>query len=315
LAGRIRLTIEPSQAAAVPTVLTLGVFDGVHLGHRALISAAVAEARARGLRSAAMTFAPHPAEVLAQEAAVQYLSSLPQRKALIRAVGAEIVVTLHFTREVASLTAEEFMADITRELGVVSLWVGPDFALGRGRQGNMSVLAEIGSRMGYSIQTVPAVVLDGAVISSSTIRALLLKGMIREATAMLGRPYTLEGEVRRGDGRGRHLGFPTANLQLDPRRVIPANGVYVVRASPGPTTLAGVANVGTRPSFGVNERNLEVHLLDFAADLYGQHLRVEFLERLRPEMRFGSTDELVAQMHHDAAAARAFLAGRNVEEN
>lgn len=296
-------------------VLTLGVFDGVHLGHRALISAAVDEARARGVRSAAMTFSSHPAEVLAKGETVPYLSSLPDRKALIRAVGAEAVVTLHFTREVASLTAEEFMVDVSRELGVISLWVGPDFALGRGRQGTVPVLAEIGTRLGYTVQTVPPVVLDQVVISSSSIRGLLQVGMLSEANRMLGRAYALEGTVRRGDGRGRHLGFPTANLRLDPKRVVPANGVYVVRARFGQQSLAGVANVGTRPSFGDNERNLEVHLLDFSGDLYGQQLRVEFRERLRPELRFGRKDELTAQLHCDVASARKFLATRPAEQH
>jgi len=289
-------------------VLTIGVFDGVHLGHQALISAAVNEARSRGLHSAAMTFSPHPAEVLAKGEPVRYLTSLPERKALIRAVGTDAVVTLHFTREVAALTAEEFMNDIVPDLGVVSLWVGPDFALGRGRQGTVGVLADIGKRMGYTVQTVPPVLLDGVVISSSAIRCLLQEGVVTEANRMLGQPYALEGAVRRGDGRGRLLSFPTANLLLDPKRVVPANGVYVARARIGSQSLPGVANIGTRPSFGDNERNLEVHLLDFSGDLYGHRLRVEFLERLRPERRFKNVDDLVAQMQRDAAAARAFLA-------
>ncbi len=306
MAASPNITFDPSTGASpTSTVVTIGVFDGVHIGHRALIGAAVAEAQERGLRSLALTFSPHPREVLAKGEPLQYLSSVQERRALIHGIGADVVATLHFTREVAGLSAEEFMASLAQQTGAVSLWVGPDFALGRGRQGSVPVLREIGKRLGGTVQTVAPVRFDSTVVSSSAIRYLLLEGFITEANAMLGRAYDLEGTVEEGDKRGRVLGFPTANMALMPSRVVPANGVYLVRAHLARQALPGVANLGTRPSFGDHRPNLEVHLLDFAGDLYGRHLRVEFLERLRPEMRFTDVQELVAQMSRDVDAARA----------
>ena len=295
-----------------PTALTIGVFDGVHLGHQALAGATVDEARQRGWRALALTFWPHPRSVVGRGADVQHLTTLPERRALLRRRGVQGVATLHFTPEVASLRAEEFMRQLKERLDVVSVWVGSDFALGRGREGTASVLGEIGRRTGFTVQTVSPVTLDGTVVSSSAVRTALQTGDLQQANQMLGRAYAFQGEVVPGDRRGRTLGFPTANVALPKQLVVPANGVYVVAARLGCERFFGVANVGTRPSFGTHEENLEVYLLDFSGDLYGRRLRVEFLRRLRAEERFDSVEGLVAQMQRDVAAARAFLAATPV---
>ncbi|MHB1132640.1 MAG: bifunctional riboflavin kinase/FAD synthetase [Chloroflexota bacterium] len=290
-----------------PTVLTIGVFDGLHLGHQTLVDATVAEARQRAWRAVAMTFWPHPRSVVGRGGDVQYLCTLPERRALLRRRGLNAVATLHFTREVAGMEAAEFMRQIKSRLDVMSIWVGSDFALGRGREGTPPVLAQIGRSLGIDVQTVPPVTLDGTVVSSSTVRALLQSGELTQANRMLGRAYAFHSIVVPGERRGRTLGFPTANLTLPRQLVVPANGVYVVTAQAGFEEYFGVANIGTRPSFGTHERNLEVHLLDYAGELYGRPLRVAFLKRLRAEEGFSSIEALVAQMNQDVANARAYL--------
>ncbi|MHB1414761.1 MAG: bifunctional riboflavin kinase/FAD synthetase [Chloroflexota bacterium] len=309
MADSIRLSIEPPLSAPPSSsVVTIGVFDGVHLGHQKLIGAAVSRARELGTRATAITFDPHPRQVVAKNGTVQYLSSLAERKAVIRGLGVDTVVTLHFSEEVAALSAEDFLGEIRTKLGLIELWVGPDFALGRGRQGTVPVLERIGGQMGFSVHTVPAALTaEGVVISSSTIRRLVMEGDVAAANEMLGRPYALAGPVISGDRRGRLLGFPTANLTLSPLRVTPANGVYIVSALTQEGRFSAVANIGVRPSFGENTRGLEVHILDFSGDIYGQMLRVEFLQRLRPEMRFASADELQRQIQQDVAMARTYL--------
>ncbi len=308
MADSIELTIEPPLTGRVgPTTLTIGVFDGVHVGHQHLIAQAVARARAQGVRSTAITFDPHPAEVLGRGEPPQYLTDLAERKALIRAIGIDTVVTLHFTPTVAGLTADAFMAEIKARLGVSELWVGPDFALGRGRHGTVPVLREIGQKIGFTVHTVDPLVREGVVVSSSLIRRRLADGEVEAAARFLGRPYALSGRVEHGDHRGRSLGFPTANIPLDPRRVAPADGVYLVIAAMAHGRLPAVANVGTRPSFGSGRRALEVHVLDFTGDLYGQHLRAEFVRRLRPEARFASIEDLKRQIARDAEAARRYF--------
>ncbi|MHB9090657.1 MAG: bifunctional riboflavin kinase/FAD synthetase [Chloroflexota bacterium] len=302
------LSINPPAAVPPdPTVITIGVFDGVHLGHRALIQATVERAHTLGIRSAAITFDPHPRAVLGRGEAIQYLNSLSERIDLIRSLGVDTVAVLRFSLAVAGLSAEAFVRELKAQMGLAELWVGPDFALGKGRQGTVPVLRELGTAVGFAVETVPPVVVDGEVVSSSLIRRLLLAGDVEAAAILLSRPYTLEGIVAVGDRRGRTLGFPTANLPLAPERVAMANGVYVVRAHSQGRALPAVASIGVRPTFGLNERGLEVFIMDFADDLYGQPLRVEFLRRLRPELQFDSIDALVAQMQRDVADARAYF--------
>mgnify|MGYP005849519337 CR=1 FL=1 len=306
----MQLILDPPTLDRVrPSTVTIGVFDGVHLGHRHLISHAVRRAQLQGIRSVAITFDPHPRAVLAKGEPVQYLTDLAERSRLIREVGIDVVATLKFTPVVAGLTAEAFMEEVKARLGLIELWVGPDFALGRARHGTVPVLRAIGAQMGFTVNTVEPLVLEGVVVSSSTIRKMLSQGDVEAAARLLGRPYALEGVVRHGDHRGRLLGFPTANLDLDPSRVTPEDGVYVAVARLPNGTLPAVANIGVRPSFGPGNRGLEVHVLDFSGDLYGQHIRVEFLHRLRPEVRFASVVDLQAQIRRDAEAAREYVRG------
>lgn len=294
----------------MPSVVTIGVFDGVHLGHRQLIGCAVDRAQALGRRPLALTFDPHPREVLGKPGPVGYLTDLDERISLIRRLGVSAVAVLHFSREVAALGAEEFVRELVGRLGMSELWVGPEFALGHRREGTVPVLRTLGSRLGFRVHTVSHVLLDGVAVSSSAIRAHLTRGEVEAASELLGRPYALHGIVQVGEQRGRTLGFPTANLPVDTRRVLPADGVYVVVAETAAGRSEAVASIGVRPTFGVNQRNLEVHLLSEARELYGQSMRVEFLTRLRPERRFESVEALVAQMREDVAAARRYFAKR-----
>jgi riboflavin kinase/FMN adenylyltransferase len=306
-------------------VLTIGVFDGVHLGHQALIRGVVQQARALGGLAVVLTFHPHPRSVVAPESSWGYLCSLEERIARIAELGPDLLMVLRFTAELAATSAEDFVVELLRHTPLHTLYVGTDFSLGRGKQGDVAVLEALGKRHGFAVRPAPQVCLDGQAVSSTRIRELVQAGQVREASRWLGRSFSLRGEVVGGTGRGRELGFPTANLHLHPRQVLPADGVYAARvglpravctpanAGKGNPPRPALAYVGRRPTFGENERVAEVHLLDFCGDLVGYELRAEFVERLRPERRFASVAELIAQMQRDAARARSMLhAGRPV---
>jgi riboflavin kinase / FMN adenylyltransferase len=308
--AKIAFTINNPGATptARPSVIAIGVFDGVHIGHQYLLSKVVQRARSLGVRSIALTFDPHPREVLQHSESVQYLATLEQRQELIKALGVDTIAILHFTKDVANESAERFMTEAKKQLGLIELWVGHGFALGRGRHANAPVLKQIGQRLGFSVQTIPPQRKGEIVASSSTIRQLLLAGDVETAATLLGRPYSLQGIVEHGAERGRKLGFPTANIACDPKRVIPADGVYVVTACIDGVCAPSVADIGTRPSFGSNSRGIEVHILDFKSEIYGHDLRVEFLRRLRSDLKFDSVDALREQIQKDIEAARAFHA-------
>lgn len=300
------ITYPPTSLPVTRSVATIGVFDGVHLGHRRLIGKVVERAPVLQARSVVLTFDPHPREVVAGARFIPHLTDLAERKALIQALGVDIVAVVHFTAEVAGLSAEDFLAVLQAQLHVVEMWVGPDFALGRGRRGKGQVLREIGSSLGYPVNVIRTTTTAGVTVSSSVIRRLLQDGQVTLAAELLGRPYSLEGTIVGGDRRGRSLGYPTANLELDPSRVVPADGVYVVTAVIGELRRPAVANIGVRPSFGQKDRIMEVHILQFEGDLYGQRLRVEFLERIRPERRFDRVEDLLSQLRLDVAVARDY---------
>lgn len=312
---KLPLSVQPEAAdTPAPSVITIGVFDGVHLGHRQLVACTVERAKTLGLRSVAVTFDPHPREVLGKAQGVTYLSHIFERTELLRQLGAGAVAVLHFSSAVAALTAEEFVSSLRTRLGLRELWVGPDFALGRGREGTVPVLRSIGGRLGFAVHTVSPVVLDGTIVSSSSIRNRLTAGDVEGAASLLGRPYALGGEVALGEQRGRTLGFPTANLAVDLRRTLPSDGVYAVNAVVGDQAFPAAASIGVRPTFGNHARNLEVHILDYAAELYGQPMKVEFLKRVRSEQRFTSVDQLVAQMRRDVESVRDYFAARALED-
>lgn len=293
---------------STPTVLTIGVFDGVHRGHQHLIGSAVARARELGIQSAVLTFDPHPDLITRPERHRLYLSSLERRAELIAQLGVDILVILPFNREIMALSALEFMQQITNAFALQELWVGYDFALGRKREGNVTRLAEIGGELGYTVHPVAAFVEDGVALSSSRIRAALAEGSIEVATAMLGHEFSVDGLVVRGDQRGRTIGFPTANVSVGDLQFLPADGVYVCEAVLGAEHYAAVTNVGVRPTFDGVRRTVEAYLLDFDREIYGEQLRVDILHRLRGEQKFNGVQELVAQITRDVEAARSWLA-------
>ncbi len=288
--------------------VTIGSFDGVHLGHQRLLSEFVAEAREADAPAVVITFYPHPAEVLGKVHEPFYLSTPEEKAALMAELGVDVVVTHPFNRDVARLSAEEFMERLRRHLGLRRLWVGYDFALGRNREGDIPTLRQIGERMGYTLVVFPPYAVEGEIVSSSRIRRALADGDVEKAARLLGRLYAVPGEVVRGDGRGRGLGFPTANLAVWEKRMVPASGVYAAFARAGDKVYPAVVNIGVRPTF--EERaapRIEAHLIGYSGNLYGEKLALEFVKRLRAERKFPSAEALRAQIERDVAQAKEIL--------
>lgn len=300
-------------ASQCPTTLTIGVFDGVHRGHQHLIGRVVERARAIKGCAAVLTFDPHPDLIIHPERQRLYLTSLEERAAQIAALGVDLLVVQPFDRALMGLTAMEFMQQICTALPLRELYVGHNFALGRGREGTIPRLGEIGRELGYQVFAVEPVLLDGSVVSSTRIRTLIRSGTVDAVEPLLGRPYSLRGPVVEGDKRGRTIGFPTANMSVDDLLLLPADGVYVCRVAIEPRADQAaqqhfaVTNVGVRPTFAGMQRRVEAYLLDYNDELYGRVLRLEFLAHLRPEQRFDGVDALVAQIRRDVAGARAYL--------
>jgi riboflavin kinase / FMN adenylyltransferase len=301
--------LPAGSAAFSRTVVTIGNFDGVHLGHRAIIGRVTQRARELKAQAVAVTFEPHPLKVLRPEINLPLLTTPEQKLKLLEEAGLDAVVVLPFSREFATIPAREFVIQYFCErLQVREVVVGHDYGFGRGREGNIDLLREMGQAHGFTVQVVWAVEAEGAVVSSSLIRALLRLGKVTEASRLLGRRYRVTGEVVRGKGRGaKLLGVPTANLR-SVNELLPASGIYAVRVHRGGDIINGVANIGTCPTFDNQELSLEAHLLDFAADLYGETLEVEFAVRLRGEQKFSSLEALAAQIHRDIDHARGLLA-------
>jgi riboflavin kinase / FMN adenylyltransferase len=293
-----------------PSVVTIGNFDGVHRGHRTLLHRTVDAALARGVRSIAVTFEPHPAAVLRPGSEPARLTSQEERAELLRDAGIDLVVLLPFTRELAALEPEAFIASVLAErLQATRVVVGTNFRFGRGAAGDVAVLVEEGDRHGFDVEAVAVRNLDEVAISSTSIRDALHRGDLAWASEALGRPYQLRGEVVRGDGRGRAIGIPTANLDVPAGRLVPPHGVYAGHASAGGTWWRCVTNVGVRPTFDVGDTpTVETHLIDAGdVDLYGQMLTVTFEHHLRGEQRFEGVEALIAQIRRDVDEARAWL--------
>ncbi|MDH5506525.1 MAG: bifunctional riboflavin kinase/FAD synthetase [Anaerolineae bacterium] len=294
--------------------LTIGSFDGVHLGHRQILKELTAGAHAHGAPAVVLTFYPHPAVVLRGPRDSFYLSDPEEKAALLGESGIDVVITQPFDPQIAAIPAADFMLTLKDQLGLRQLWVGHDFALGRDRQGDAAALQKMGMELDYAVHVISPVQVNGEVISSSLIRRLLLAGEMRRVAQFLGRPYRIPGSVVRGDGRGRTLGIPTANLAVWRERAVPGSGVYAVRAHIGAAAYGAVANIGVRPTFEKEPvaPRLEAHLLDFDGEIYGQEIQLEFLERLRGEQRFSSAEELVVQIETDIKKARLLFAGENL---
>jgi len=292
----------------VPGAVAVGVFDGLHIGHRALFERA--RDRAQGNACVAVSFEPHPDVVLAREfRPMAPLTPLPEKRARLARMGVDLHV-LAFTRELAALEPEAFVTQyLVAPFAPRWLVVGEDFALGRGRAGTVARLRELGTVHGFEVEAVPLERRDGEPVTSTRIRELLAEGRVAEAARLLGRSYGFTALVVGGDRKGRTLGFPTANLRLHDEQQVPAHGIYAVwaRIAGEATWRMGAMSVGVRPTFGGGLRTLEVFLLDFEGDLYGRDLTVEFAAWLRPEQAFPGPEELVRAMRADVDAARAHL--------
>ena len=289
--------------------LTIGVFDGVHRGHQEIIRQLTAGAHADRAPAVVLTFFPHPAVILGGKNDFKSLTTPEERAALLESLGVDTVITHPFDRALAAQTAEEFMCRVALTLGLRRLLVGFDFALGHGREGNVARLTELGKTLGYEVHTITPVTNGKETISSTRIRQQILAGEVTAAAVGLGRCYALTGPVIRGDGRGKKINIPTANLDIPAEKVIPANGVYACWAWASGKKYLSVTNLGIRPTFTTEENapHVETHLLDFDRDLYGQEVKLEFVERLREERKFPSVDALVGQIHRDIARASRIL--------
>ncbi|MET0552758.1 MAG: bifunctional riboflavin kinase/FAD synthetase [Vicinamibacteria bacterium] len=301
-------TLEPRATA--PCAAAIGNFDGVHRGHARLVAETVASARALGGRAVVLTFDPHPARVLAPGSAPCSLLTLEQKAEILGTLGVDTLAVLPFTPAVALLEAEEFARDVLAScLGAAAVVVGDDFRFGRGRAGDGALLAELGERLGFTVTRVEPVTHLDEPISSTRVRRALAAGDVATAADLLGRRFFVDGVVEAGDGRGRGLGFPTANVATS-NETLPANGVYAcLFAVGGEPPREAVANLGTRPTFeGGAAPRLEVHALDTDRDLYGRSVRTAFVERLRGEQRFPDAEALSLQIAEDVARAREVLA-------
>jgi riboflavin kinase/FMN adenylyltransferase len=305
------MEIDQELASVTPqgeTVLTIGVFDGVHAGHRYLLKKLQQRATERNLLSGVVTFSPHPKSVLHPHNQLPWLSSLEDRVSTFRELGVNIVAVLTFTPKVAQISAREFISLVKKHLKMRGIIVGPDFALGQGREGNINLLRALGHEMNFSLEAIPPYTINGEVVSSTLIRQALAQGDMRKVERLMGRYFYLGGKVITSDKRGRILGFPTANLDLKPQQALPGNGIYATIAQVDGKQFPSATNIGIRPTFGEGEKTVETHLLNYKGDLYGKDMKVEFVQKLRDEQRFPSSEELKAQIEKDVREVEAILA-------
>ncbi len=291
------------------TVVTVGSFDGVHRGHEAVLREIAGRAQAAGRHSVLVTFDPHPMAVVNPSAAPPLLTTGPERREILAQTALDYAVLLHFDHALAAMPPAEFVERILLDgCGMRELVIGHDHGFGRGRQGDVDLLRRLGTAHGFAVDEVPALAVEGLPVSSTRVRRAVAGGDLALAARLLGRPYFATGVVEQGDGRGRTIGFPTANLGGVPaRKLLPPDGVYAVRVEWRGGRAGGMMNLGGRPTFQQAGRALEVHLLDFAGDLYGEWLKVEWVARLRDVQRFPSAEALRAQLGRDRSSARAAL--------
>lgn len=292
------------------TWLTIGSFDGVHVGHQQLIRELIGHAGQVHSPSVVLTFHPHPAVVLRGKVGAFYLTTLDEKLNYLDQLGVDVVVIHPFTREISQSTARDFVTYLKHHLGFIQLWVGYDFALGKGREGNVPYLQQLGSELDYQLKVIEPVMVDGITVSSSQIRKLIKQGHIENATRLLGRPYSIGGEVVHGDGRGKSIGIPTANLETGTEKLVPAAGVYACRAVFQGKTWPAAVNIGTRPTFESADMrsHVEAHILDYSGDLYGQSITLEFITRLRGEIRYPNVPDLIRQIRVDIDLTREIIA-------
>ncbi|WP_018125074.1 bifunctional riboflavin kinase/FAD synthetase [Desulfovibrio oxyclinae] len=302
-------TIEEIQDAVQGASVTIGNFDGVHLGHQKLIGLTCDKAQQNDLTSVVVTFDPHPLRVLTGRKTPPFITLIDQKLRLISQYGPQVALVLEFTRELAALSPEQFVKRFLVDgLGMKELVIGHDYHMGKGRSGNYGTLSQIGEDMGFNVERLDPVTYDGAVVSSTRIRDLVHAGDVWDAMPLLGRFYQVEGEVVHGMKRGgKLLGFPTANLKLVDE-LFPKPGVYAIWVEVDGEVHRGVANIGKNPTFGNDALSVEAHLLDYASDLYGRNIRVHFVQRIRDEKKFNGIDELKARITRDVEIGRQILA-------
>lgn len=315
-AMRIARGLDQVPPAPGGRTLAIGNFDGVHLGHRKIVEATVAHARAAGEESTVLTFEPHPKAVLRPDEPRDMLTTFEDKAEQFRRMGVDLVLCLPFDRAFAAQSPEAFVQSVLVPLGARDVFVGANYRFGHDRAGDVEVLKALGTRYGFTVYPQSFFSKDGQRVSSSRVRRALKAGDVGEACELLGRPYCLKGHVVPGVARGREMGFPTANLNI-PEELVPANGVYAARVAvsepgeaPEPDTVwyDAAVYIGTRPTFAAGERLIEVHLLDTRREVYGHRIRIDFMQRVRAEMVFGGPQELSAQIRRDVERARALLA-------
>ena len=291
-------------------LLTIGVFDGVHLGHQYLISQLTEHTRRQNLLSGVVTFRQHPREVLSPQTKLPYLTSLAEKVSLLKNEGVDAVITLSFTRELAQLSVRQFVSLLKKYLRMRGLIIGPDFALGRNREGNADTLRKLGQDMSFRVTVIPPVRVNDEMVSSTAIRDALADGDMKKVASLIGRSFSLQGRVTTGVGRGSELGFPTTNLDIDPKQALPAEGVYVTWAHIDDKAYQSMTNIGRRPTFGGNGRTVETYILNYQGNLYGCELKIDIVERLRGEKRFDTVEELKKQIAEDVKQGKAILDGQ-----
>jgi len=289
------------------TVLTIGVFDGVHLGHRHLLQYLIRRAHPT-CQPGVITFSNHPSTVLRPDHPVSYITSLEKKLKLIRNEGIDLVISLEFTQELSQIPANEFADILVESLHMKGMVIGPDFAFGKNRQGNGDFLKEAGAKLGFWVEVVEPLNLSESAVRSGLIRQAVIQGDVTTGNRLLGRPFRLCGEVVKGFQRGRELGFPTANLAIPQGMMLPGDGIYATWAIINGQRYPSATSIGVRPTFGLTERLAEVYILDFTADIYGQNLGVDFVKKLRDQETFSDVDALIKQVDRDVVDTRLALA-------
>ena len=303
----MKVIFDPEQPIENSTSATIGNFDGVHLGHKKIIDSVKKEAQEKGLSSCVITFHPHPQKVL-QNIDIPLLVPIRERLILLEKEGVDYVACYTFTKELSQISAKNFITDtLVGKLNLKHLIVGPDFSFGRKREGNAELLRVMGEQLGFETRVIGPELIDGQVVSSTSIRNFLREGNVREASKFLGYDFYIEGRVTEGERRGRKIGFPTLNLDTD-WDILPKVGVYATRAYIDEEKKESITNVGYRPTFGSDELLIETHVFDFDEEIYGKRVRVEFVERVRDEQKFDGPDALVEQIKKDVLKVKDILA-------
>ena len=295
------------QTPAKETLLTIGVFDGVHHGHRFLISELLKRARELNYLAGIITLSRPPEELFHPDSRVPYLTPLDDRLCLLKKTGADLVIPLMFSEDIAALSAREFVLLLQKCLKMKGLVIGQDFALGRMRRGNPAYLAKLGQELGFSVTVVPPVILNGEIVSSTAVRRALSAGDMEKAADLLGRPFSICRKVVKGTGRGKSIGFPTANLDIEPEQALPEDGVYATFTDVEDKKFESLTNIGQNPTFNAGRRTVESYLLAYRGDLYGKIITVYFVQRIRGERKFETAEALGAQIKADIEKGRKIL--------